>query len=152
MWKTNTVQRFLVRAQQDGTHTIYTGYYHSPEQSTWKLIASFRAPKDGGLLRGLYSFNEDFWGDNGHLKRFAEFGPAWVRTTEGQWIQLTTGRFTHDATGGKDRFDYDLTAKGTRFALQNGGFEGSSPKLGTLVDVLSSPYPPSIQLDKLPSR
>jgi hypothetical protein len=149
-WKTNTVQRFLVRAQQDGTGTIYTGYYYSPQRSEWTLIASFRAPKDGGLLRGLYSFNENFWGDNGHLARKAEFGPAWIRTTEGQWMQLTTGRFTHDVTGGKDRFDYDLTSIGTRFLLQNGGFEGASPKSGTLVTVRPSGKAPRIELEKLP--
>ncbi|MEZ0326663.1 MAG: DUF3472 domain-containing protein [Fimbriimonas sp.] len=149
-WKTNTVQRFLVHAQQDGSGTIYTGYYYSPQRSAWTLVASFRAPKDGGLLRGLYSFNENFGGDNGHLLRKAEFGPAWIRTTDGQWLQLTTGRFTHDVTGGKDRFDYDLTSKGTRFLLQNGGFEGGSPQSGTLVTVQHSGQEPRIELEQLP--
>jgi hypothetical protein len=149
-WKTNTVQRFLVHAQPDGSGTIYTGYYYSPERSAWTLVASFRAPKDGGLLRGLYSFNENFWGDNGYLERKAEFGPAWIRTTDEQWLQLTTGRFTHDVTGGKDRFDYDLTSAGTHFVLQNGGFTGASPKLGTLVTVRPSGKPPTIDINMLP--
>lgn len=151
-WKTNVPQKFLVHAVQDGTGTIYTGYFYSQTKREWILIASFRAPKDGKLLRGLYSFNENFWGDNGNLKRAAMFGPSWIRTTDGQWVPMTTGRFTHDVTGGKDRFDYDLTAQKTKWLLQNGGFEGGSPKLGTLVDVEPSAKPPAIDLANLPKN
>ena len=151
-WKTDRSQRFLVHAQKDGTGTIYTGYYFMPDTQKWSLIASFRAPKDGKLLRGLYSFNENFWGDNGHLKRAAEFGPTWIRTTDGVWKQMTTGRFTHDVTGGKDRFDYDLTSTGSKWLLQNGGFEGSSPKLGTLVELKKTSPMPKIDLQSLPVK
>lgn len=148
-WKTRDRQRFLVRAQKDGTGTIYTGYYFVPEKQGWMLIASFRAPKDGKLLRGLYSFSENFWGDTGHLRRSAIFGSAWIRTLAGDWRQLSTGRFTHDSTGGNDRLDYDLKPLGTRFLLQHGGFEGSSPAFGTLVHVPADRVP-KIDLDKLP--
>ena len=149
-WRTNAPQRFLVHAKKDGTGTIYTGYYMASNQKVWKLIASFRAPKDGNLLRGLYSFNENFWGDNGHLKRAAEFGPAWITSKSGEWQQLSTGRFTHDATGKSDRFDYDLTTKGKKWLLQNGGFEGATPKLGTLVEILDRSQPPAIEFEALP--
>ena len=147
-WETNKTQRFLVHAEKQEEATIYTGYFYSEADKQWNLIASFRAPKDGKLLRGLYSFNENFWGDNGYLKREAEFGTAWIHTADGGWSQLTTGRFTHDGTGGKDRFDYDLTARGSKWLLQNGGFEGSSPKLGTLVEVKKGSMPET--LAKLP--
>ena len=149
-WRTNAPQRFLVHAKKDGTGTIYTGYYMASNQKVWKLIASFRAPKDGNLLRGLYSFNENFWGDNGHLKRAAEFGPAWIKSKSGEWQQLSTGRFTHDATGKSDRFDYDLTTKGKKWLLQNGGFEGITPKFGTLVEILERSQPPAIEFEALP--
>ncbi|MFZ4507991.1 MAG: DUF3472 domain-containing protein [Fimbriimonas sp.] len=148
-WQTETRQRFLVHAEKDGNGTIYTGYYYAPVQKQWTLVASFRAPKDGGLLRGLYSFNENFGGENGHLKRAAEFGSAWIRTKDGQWAQLTTGRFTHDVTGGVDRFDYDMKVIGARFLLQNGGFEGSSPTRGTLYQA-GKASPPNIDLASLP--
>ncbi|HLK59393.1 MAG TPA: DUF3472 domain-containing protein, partial [Chthonomonadaceae bacterium] len=59
-WKTGATYRFLVAAQPDGDHTTYSGYFFFPEKGQWGLIARFRAPKDGGYLRGLYSFNEDF--------------------------------------------------------------------------------------------
>ena len=35
----------------------------------WGLIASFRAPKDGKLPHGLYSFSENFHGGNGDAAR-----------------------------------------------------------------------------------
>ncbi len=149
-WKTADRQRFLVHAKPDGKFTTYTGYYFSPKQRAWTLVASFRAPKDGNWLNRLYSFNENFWGDNGNLLRAAEFGPAWIRTSAGEWKQLTTGRFTHDVTGGKDRFDYDLTVRNGRWLLQNGGFVGSSPKLGTLVENKVAANAPQIDLERLP--
>lgn len=150
MWKTPVRQRFLVHAQKDGDGTIYTGYFFMPEKHDWMLIASFRAPKDGALMRGLYSFVENFGGENGHLKRAAEFGTAWVKPKGGEWIECKTGRFTHDVTGGKDRFDYDMRAMGNRFLLQNGGFEGSSPKLGTLFTIPGGSTAPKIDLGHLP--
>ncbi len=151
-WRTDIRQKFLVHAKPTATTTTYTGYYFSPEKKAWTLIASFRAPKDGNWLRGIHSFNENFWGDNGYLKRAAEFGPAWIKTSKGDWQPMKTARFTHDATGGKDRFDYDLTVKNGRFLLQNGGFEGSSPKLGSLLTLPSAGDSPKIDLEMLPTK
>jgi len=148
-WQTGVRQRFLLRAQKADTATIYTGYYFRPDLNKWMLIASFRAPKDGGLLRGLHSFNENFWGTNGHIKRAAEFGPVWVKSGNESWKQLKDGVFTHDATGGKDRIDYDLKAIGSRWLLQNGGFEGTSPKLRSTVAVASEKQAPKIDFSSL---
>ncbi len=149
-WETGVRQRFLVRAQKADTATIYTGYYFRPDLNKWMLIASFRAPKDGGLLRGLHSFNENFWGTNGHLKRAAEFGPVWVKSGKDSWKQLKDGVFTHDATGGKDRIDYDLKAIGNRWLLQNGGFEGASPAYRSTVTVAEEKQAPKIDFSDLP--
>jgi hypothetical protein len=131
-WKTNTTQRFLVTAKADGAGaTIYSGYYYFGDRERWGLIASFRAPRDGKLLRGLYSFVEDFNGNTGHLRRLCEFGNQWIKTPAGQWSELTTAGFTHDSTGGRDRRDFGagLTAEG-RFYLSNGGFIADSIKYG----------------------
>lgn len=149
-WKTGVPQKFLVHAVPQGNDTVYTAYFYMPPLKRWQLIASFEAPNDGSYLHGLYSFVEDFNGDNGNLKRKALYGPVWVRTADGRWKHLVTARFTHDATGGKDRFDYDFGADGSRFYLQNGGFEGRSPVLGSTV-TLSNPAgsPPQIDLDAL---
>jgi hypothetical protein len=123
MWKTGETQKFLVTAKADGDATIYSGYYYFNDKQKWGLIASFRAPHDGKTLRDLYSFNEDFDGMNGNLRRLSEFGNQWIKTVDGKWIELTTARFTHDGTGGKDRRDYaaGVTPEG-RFFLSNGGF------------------------------
>jgi hypothetical protein len=57
-WKTGEKQRFIVTAKPvDATHTIYAGYYFRPDQQEWMLISSWKAPKEGGYLRGLYSFS-----------------------------------------------------------------------------------------------
>src|SRR5206468_8968729 len=59
-WKTGEKQRFIVTAKPtDATHTVYSGFYFHPEQKKWMLISSWKAPKDGGWLRGLYSFSEN---------------------------------------------------------------------------------------------
>ncbi len=65
-WKTGEKQRFLVTAKiADATHTIYSGYWFHPGQKKWMLISSWKAPKDGQYLHGLYSFCENFGGSNG---------------------------------------------------------------------------------------
>jgi hypothetical protein len=120
-WKTGRTYRFLVSAQPDGTGTIYSGYFYFPEKKAWGLIASFRAPKDGGTLHGLYSFNEDFNGDNGYLRRYALFGPAWVRADEGTWSELTAASFTH-TDDVRERPDRAGGVAGGRFFLSNGGY------------------------------
>lgn len=150
LWKTGDRQRFLLKGTVRGDKTRYTGWWFSNEENAWKLIASFLAPKTRGMaLNGLHSFSENFWGDTGHLLRAAEFGPVWVMGQEGVWRNLNTGVFTHDGTGGRDRFDYDLTARGERLMLQHGGFTGSSPLIRTRLKVKEDRNRPQIDLDVL---
>jgi hypothetical protein len=130
-WKTGETYRFLVSARPDGASTIYTAWFYFPEKESWGLIASFRAPKDGKYLRGLYSFNEDFDGANGQQLRRAEFGNQWIKTVDGRWIELTKARFTHTALGiYKDRIDRGAGVIGDRFYLTNGGFKAESIEYG----------------------
>jgi len=121
-WQLGATFRFLLHAAADGTHTKYTGWFWFEAEQRWGLIASFRAPKDGRLLRGLYSFNENFSGSNGDLLRDCEFGNVWARTKAGEWLPLTTARFTHDGHGDAQRLDRSAGVRGGRFYLQNGGF------------------------------
>lgn len=133
-WKTGETQKLLVTAKVEGDATIYTGYYYFNDTQRWGLIASFRAPRDGKLLHGLYSFNEDFDGANGHLRRLCEFGNQWIKTKEGQWRELTTAGFSHDATGGNDRRDFGAgVTKAGRFYLSNGGFIAEPLKKGDMM-------------------
>ncbi|HEY2574288.1 MAG TPA: DUF3472 domain-containing protein, partial [Verrucomicrobiaceae bacterium] len=132
-----------------GDSTIYSGYFFFNETKKWGLIASFRAPHDGKLLRGLYSFNEDFDGANGHLQRLCEFGNQWIESKDGRWTELTTAHFTHDATGNQDRHDFGsgVTPDG-RFFLSNGGFI-ANPPTGPLTRLKNPPGKPKIELPTL---
>jgi hypothetical protein len=122
-WKTGEKQRFLVTAKiADETHTIFSGYYFRPDENKWMLISSWKAPKDGKLLRGLYSFNEDFDGENGYLRRKALFGNQWIHTADGRWAEITTATFSHDPTGKADRLDRFMGLENGEFFLSNGGF------------------------------
>ncbi len=122
-WQTGEKQRFLVTAKPtDATHTIYAGYYFHPDKKQWVLISSWKAPKEGGYLRRLYSFSENFGGGNGHLLRKALYGNQWIRTAEGRWIELTTATFSHDATGKADRLDRFMGVENGQFFLSHGGF------------------------------
>ena len=148
-WKTGQTYRFLVSARPDGTGTIYSGYFYFPQRKAWGLIASFRAPKDGGYLHGLYSFNEDFNGANGFERRRAEFGPQWIKTADGPWTELRTARFTHTKDGVQERLDRAAGVVGNRFFLSNGGFvptgdikygdEFTRPASGTRPDITLPP-------------
>ncbi len=128
-WKTGQKQRFLVTAQPvDATHTIFAGYYFLPDLKKWTLISSWKAPKEGGYLRGLYSFSENFGGANGQLRRKALFGNQWVRMAQGPWRELTTASFSFDPTGRADRLDRFMGLEGGQFFLSQGGFiPGTTP-------------------------
>ncbi len=132
-WKTGVTYKMLVTALTDSASqtTTYTGYFFLPEQQKWKLIASFRAPKDGKTLRNLYSFNENFVGVNGQLQRYAYFGNQWGQRENGTWVELTESRFSYDATGkAGDRIDYGGGMEGGMFYLWNGGFKPANTKFG----------------------
>jgi hypothetical protein len=122
-WKTGEKQRFLVTAKPvDATHTVYSGYYFRPDQQKWMLISSWKAPKEGGWLRGLYSFSENFGGANGELQRKALFGNQWIETDGGLWLELTQAGFSHDSTGKADRLDRFMGVEHGQFFLSQGGF------------------------------
>lgn len=132
-WKTGETQRFLVTARPtDATHTIYTGYWFHPDQKKWLLISSWKAPKDGAYMHGLYSFCENFGGSNGELRRKALYGNQWIHTADGQWHEQTTATFSHDPTGKADRLDRFMGVEDGQFFLSTGGFVPGFTKFGTL--------------------
>lgn len=131
LWKTSEPQRFIVTAQPTNeTFTIFSGYYFHPDKQTWMLISSWRAPKEGGWLRGLHSFSENFWGSNGHVRRKAFYGNQWIRTDTGEWIELTAATFSHDPTGRSDRLDRFMGVENGQFFLSHGGFVEGFTKFG----------------------
>jgi len=144
MWKTGEKQRFIVTAKPiDDTHTIYSGYYFCPDKKQWVLVSSWKAPKEGGYLRRLYSFSENFSGSNGHLLRKALYGNQWIRTADGQWIELTAASFSHDPTGKADRLDRFMGVESGQFFLCHGGFVPGFTKYGEKFTRPATRKPPS---------
>jgi hypothetical protein len=120
-WKTGEKQKFLVTAEPvSETHTVYAGYYFHPDSKKWMLISSWKAPKEGKYMRGLYSFSENFIGRNGHV----------VRTAAGEWIEITTAKFSHDQTGKADRLDRFMGLDDGQFFLSHGGFVDGFTEFG----------------------
>lgn len=130
-WKTGEKQRFIVTARPDGAdHTIFSGFHFDNASQKWQLISSWRAPHEGGWMHGLYSFNEDFVGSNGELRRKARFGNQWIQMAGGSWSELTTATFSHDGTGKADRLDRFMGVEDGEFFLSNGGFIPGFTKFG----------------------
>ena len=150
-WKTGSTYRFLVTALPDSASqtTIYTGYFFIPENQQWKLIASFKAPKDGHYLNNLYSFSENFSGINGQLFRKAVFSNQWIQNSNAKWKELLTSTFTYDATGkAGDRIDYGAGVENGSFYLWNGGFKEANAKYGDAFTRVPTKQTPAIDLYK----
>ena len=130
MWKTGEKQRFLVTANPSGSTTIFSGYWFQPDKKEWMLISSWKAPKEGGYMRGVHSFSENFGGSNGHLLRKALYGNQWIRTPDQKWMELTTAKFSHDPTGKSDRLDRYMGVENNQFFLSHGGFVDGFAKYG----------------------
>jgi hypothetical protein len=116
------------------------------------LISSWKAPKEGKRLRGLYSFSENFAGKNGHVLRKALYENQWLRTADGEWQEITKATFSHDKTGKADRLDrYMGVTENGQFFLSHGGFiQGYSEYGDPFTRPPSGRSPSEMKLPKLP--
>jgi hypothetical protein len=121
-WKVGETYRFLVTARADGPgRTAYGGYLYIPEARAWKHLVTFSTLTDEGeLLRGYYSFIEDFRRNRVSATRVrkAEFGNGWVKAAAGDWVPLARARFTADAN---PVLNIDAGPAGAGFFLATGG-------------------------------
>lgn len=150
-WKAAETYKFLVTAATDSasTTTSYAGYFFVPETQNWKLIACFKAPKDGKPLRSLYSFVENFWGNNGQLHRKAIFSNPWIRRENGDWKEIAESKFSTDATGrAGDRIDIGAGIENNQFYLWNGGYVNANAKPGDTFTRKDTAQKPVIDLYK----
>ena len=116
------------------------------------LISSWNAPKDGQYLHGLYSFCEDFGGDNGQLHRKALYGNQWYRTSDGQWHEQTVATFSHDPTGRADRLDRFMGVEDGQFFLSTGGFLPGYTRFGAeFTRPATGQAPADLDLPSLPA-
>lgn len=123
-WKAGTNYKFLLKAEPDGNgKTDYTAWFFAPEINQWKLIASFKRPKTNKYLTGFHSFLENFYPNNGHLERTANYKNQWVKTVSGNWKKVDQAKFTVDNTyKAKQRIDAIGGKNQNGFFLKNGGF------------------------------
>ncbi len=125
-WKAGKAYRFLLKGEPTGNNkTNFTAYFYAPETGNWKLIASWQRPFTNTYLTKLYSFLENFETYTGSIGRQAFYNNQWVFDTKGQWHELTSARFTTDATGrDKARLDYagGFSSASNGFYLKNCGF------------------------------
>jgi hypothetical protein len=152
-WKTGKTQRFFVTAQPtDSTRTTYAGYWFHPDLRRWTLISAWSAPHEGGWLRGLYSFSENFGGSNGQLRRKALYGNQWIQDDAGQWFEVTSASFSHDETGKADRLDRFMGLENGQFFLSQGGFVPGFTKFGETFTRPPRGKPPVIKLPPLAGK
>jgi hypothetical protein len=152
MWKADQTYSFLLHGVPDGSDaTVYTAWFFAPETYRWQLIASFRRPKKATYLTNLYSFLENFIPETGNIERMARYGNQWVRDAKGEWMELTSIKFTGDNTARKNyRKDYSGGSTNGTFFLRNCGFFSDFTELDQTFSRLPSGKPPKIDFSKLP--
>jgi hypothetical protein len=151
-WKAGKTYRFLVHAVPDsGDHTVFTAYFYAPEEARWRLIASFWRPKTRSYLTHLYSFLENFMPNQGDKQRRVLFGNQWIRTPQGQWVELDSARFTTDNTGRIGyRRDYGGGVAGRQFFLRNCGFFSDFTPAGEIFYRPMTGTSPRVDFERLP--
>lgn len=120
-WKIGMTYRFLVTASHDGKErTAYAGYFYVPEKKAWTHLVTFSTlTKEDELLRGYYSFIEDFRRNKISTTKLrkATFGNGWVKTGK-DWVNLDKARFTADSN---PVLNIDVGSTGATFFLATGG-------------------------------
>ena len=149
-WKAGETYKLLTRVHPNNDNsTTYTAWFFNPESNEWEVIASFKRPKTNTWYKGAHSFLENFAPSQGYLGRSVLFSNQWVRTAEGEWIELTEGKFTCDATAGAGvRMDYAGGVKSGAFYLQNGGFFNTPTKYGTVFTRETKSTKPQVDVNK----
>lgn len=124
-WEIGESVRFIVYAKPDGPdRTQYAGYIYLPKEHRWQHMATFSTIANGHLLRGYYSFVEDFRrnGKSATVVHRARFGNGWVLAKAGDndftWQPLDQARFTADNT---PTMNIDSGAERDWIYLQTGG-------------------------------
>jgi hypothetical protein len=122
-WVVGETVRFVVRAEAQGAKTAYAGWLYDPRAKRWRHLVTFRTRADGKLLRGLYSFVEDFRRDRRSADevRRARFFNGWAKPAGGEWKAVTEARFTASRAEweARDTINAGVTAAG--FFLATGG-------------------------------
>lgn len=151
-WVAGNTYRFVTRARPDGAGgTDFSAWFFAPETGSWRYIATWKRPATTTYLAGVYSFLENFIDTNGYLGRQAEHGNQWARSTAGAWSEITSARFTGDATAANgQRLDYAGGLRNGRFYLRNGGFFSNNVPLNQNFTRPATGSAPAVDVGTLP--
>jgi hypothetical protein len=128
-WAVGEPVRFLVRAEVHdapgivGGKTAYAGWIFDPAQKAWRHLVTFRTRNNGKLLRGVYSFVEDFRRDTKSADdvRRAQLGNAWMKPRAGEWQAVAQAKFTASRADWEARDTINAGPAGDGFFLATGG-------------------------------
>ncbi len=137
-WKPGNTYRFALHAEHKVPNsTDFSAYFYSPDESRWIYIATIRRPFTNFLLRGIYSFLENFHPEQGAITRRAYYHNMWFRKADShEWTNINKVKITNDETGriGK-RVDFDGGVEDNRFYLKNCGFFGNGDLIKRNVEI-----------------
>jgi len=150
-WESGNTYKFLLKGEPSvNNSTDYTAYFYAPETGEWNLIASFRRPYTSTYLTNMHSFLENFNTATGFLTRQGTYSNQWIYDTQGAWTELTTARFTADATARSGaRLDYAGGAEGNSFFMKNCGFFSQNTTIDSNHSRIANGNAPSIVFSEL---
>jgi hypothetical protein len=120
-WENGKTYKFLVTAKPDQNRTAYAAYIFDPRINRMKHLATFSTLANGDLIKGPYSFDEDFRRDGkSPLEvRSAYFANGWIQSaSDGKWQPFNSATFTatnHPLT------NIDAWSDSNGFGLATGG-------------------------------
>lgn len=152
LWKAGNTYKFLLHGKPTGDNfTEYTAYFYAPEENKWRLVASFKRPKTDTYLTHQYSFLENFVTETGAISRKAYYTNQWVCDSSGKWFEITTTKFTADATARKEsRMDYAGGVENGVFYMQNCGFFDETTPIDSYHTRAPNGQSPNIDFTVLP--
>ena len=150
-WKLGHTYQLMINVQPDARESekvVFTGWFRIPELNIWRLLASFKV-RPMGAKYDPYSFLED-WTHTGRRRR-GLYGPAWIKTDNGPWVQATHGRGAVQGPDGNNRNVF-LTDDRRRLGITIGGPALTDTSLGPYISCDAHCIPTVLALNPLPDR
>lgn len=152
-WVAGNTYKFITRIRPDGAgSTLYSAWFFAPELNTWRYLATWKRPATTAYQSGTHSFLENFIDTRGYVGRRVLYNNQWARNVNGTWSELTTGRFTGDATANNaQRMDYAGGIESGRFYLRNCGFFADYVPLNQTFNRPATGQQPTVNVNTLPT-
>ena len=153
-WQAELTYKFLTRVKPNSDNsTTYTSYFFDPLTDKWLLIASFKRPQTHTWYTDPHSFLENFDPERGAVNRAGFYNNQWALNKKDKWTELTTARFTNDATARKKaRMDFWGGVEDNQFVLRNCGFFSEYTPLNTILTRQPTGRQPVIDFKNLPKE